>query len=49
MTYRIMQLHHGTVEFESTEKIGTTFRLIFPLLPSIAEPTPAIATEATKT
>jgi PAS domain S-box-containing protein len=49
MTYRIMQLHHGTVEFESAERIGTTFRLIFPLLPSIAEPMPEVATEATNT
>jgi len=31
MAYRIMQLHHGSVEFESAENAGTTFRLRFPL------------------
>jgi PAS domain S-box-containing protein len=32
MTYRIMQLHQGSVEFESEEKVGTTFKLTFPLV-----------------
>ena len=49
MTYRIMQLHHGTVEFESTENVGTTFRLTLPMLESVVEPTPEIITGATKT
>ena len=30
MTYRVMQLHNGSVDFDSS-KIGTTFRLHFPL------------------
>ena len=30
MAYRVMQLHNGSVDFESS-KIGTTFRLHFPL------------------
>jgi PAS domain S-box-containing protein len=31
MTYRVMQLHNGTVEFDSRPGQGTTFRLRFPL------------------
>jgi signal transduction histidine kinase len=34
MTYRVMQLHNGSVDFESVEGQGTTFRLHFPLLDS---------------
>lgn len=34
MTYRVMQLHNGSVEFESREGQGTTFRLRLPLLES---------------
>jgi len=30
MTYRVVQLHNGTIEFESAEGQGTTFRLQFP-------------------
>jgi signal transduction histidine kinase len=30
MTYRAVQLHNGTIEFESAEGQGTTFRLQFP-------------------
>ncbi len=50
MTYRVMQLHNGTVEFESNHgsgKSGTVFRLRFPLatereffLPEIAKKMP---------
>jgi PAS domain S-box-containing protein len=32
MTYRVMQLHNGSVEFESSDGKGTTFRLRFPLV-----------------
>jgi PAS domain S-box-containing protein len=34
MTYRVMQLHNGCVEFESREGQGTTFHLRLPLLES---------------
>ncbi len=34
MTYRVMQLHNGSVEFESREGEGTTFRLRLPLMES---------------
>ncbi len=32
MTYRVMQLHNGSVEFESYNGQGTVFRLRFPAL-----------------
>jgi PAS domain S-box-containing protein len=31
MAYRVMQLHNGSVEYDSVEGQGTTFRLRFPL------------------
>jgi len=31
MTYKVMQLHHGSVSFESAEGRGTIFRLRLPL------------------
>jgi signal transduction histidine kinase len=34
MTYRVMQLHNGSVEFDSEEGQGTTFHLQFPLADS---------------
>jgi PAS domain S-box-containing protein len=34
MTYRVMQLHNGSVEYETAEGRGTTFRLRFPLNPT---------------
>lgn len=34
MTYRVMQLHNGSVDFNSQEGQGTTFRLRFPLFAS---------------
>ncbi len=34
MTYRVMQLHNGSVQFESAAGKGTTFRLRFPALTS---------------
>ncbi len=46
MTYRIMQLHHGDIEFESAENQGTTFHLTFPLLQAAPEPAPEVVSEA---
>jgi signal transduction histidine kinase len=46
MTYRIMQLHHGDVEFDSAENQGTTFHLTFPLLEAAPEAAPEVASEA---
>src|SRR5581483_3320346 len=43
MTYRIMQLHQGSVEFESEEHIGTKFRLALPLVARQVENPPAVA------
>jgi signal transduction histidine kinase len=37
MTYRVMQLHNGSVEFESQDGLGTTFHLRFPAV-SASEP-----------
>jgi signal transduction histidine kinase len=34
MTYRVMQLHHGSVEFDTVEGQGTTFHLRLPLADS---------------
>ena len=39
MAYRVMQLHNGSVEYESVEAQGTTFRLRFPLFtPEVEAP-----------
>jgi signal transduction histidine kinase len=37
MTYRVLQLHHGTVDFRSAPGEGTTFDLSLPLLPARLE------------
>jgi len=37
MAYRVMQLHHGTVDFRSAPGEGTTFDLSLPLLPERLE------------
>jgi signal transduction histidine kinase len=37
MAYRVMQLHHGTVDFRSVQGEGTTFDLSLPLLPERQE------------
>lgn len=37
MTYKVMQLHHGSVSFESVDGQGTTFRLRLPLAGTEAE------------
>jgi signal transduction histidine kinase len=43
MTFRIVQLHNGTVEFTSDPLTGTTFRMRFPASENMSssEPTPA--------
>ena len=33
-TYQILQWHYGSVEFESAQGKGTTFRFLLPLAPS---------------
>jgi len=32
MTYRVVQLHNGSMDFDSVEGVGTTFRLRFPMV-----------------
>ncbi|HVZ16483.1 MAG TPA: ATP-binding protein [Terriglobales bacterium] len=39
MTYRVMQLHNGSVEFDSHDGLGTTFHL---RLPAVAVPEPVV-------
>ena len=46
MAYRIVQLHHGAVEFASEENVGTTFRLILPLLESPVTPVREMAAKS---
>jgi signal transduction histidine kinase len=41
MAYRVVQLHHGTVEFTSVPGHGTTFYLRFPIAESAGGPEPA--------
>ena len=45
MTYRIMQLHHGAVDFESAENVGSVFRLTFPLLEPAMDTIREVATK----
>jgi signal transduction histidine kinase len=47
MTYKVMQLHHGSVDFESVDGHGTTFRLRLPALPAIADPQRELAARKT--
>jgi signal transduction histidine kinase len=37
MTYKVMQLHHGSVDFESADGRGTSFRLRLPLLGAVTD------------
>lgn len=46
MTYRVMQLHNGSVEFESHDGVGTTFHL---RLPAIAAPEAAVTEVSMRT
>ncbi len=45
MAYRVVQLHHGSVEFTSIMEHGTTFYLRFPLAENLASSEPAVAPE----
>jgi signal transduction histidine kinase len=42
-TYQILQWHYGSVEFQSTEGEGTTFRFRLPLATASLEPEPEAA------
>lgn len=35
MTYRVLQLHNGALDFESTPGVGTTFRLLLPMIEDV--------------
>lgn len=37
MTYRVLQLHNGALEFESAVGEGTTFRFVLPLLAHVSD------------
>jgi signal transduction histidine kinase len=43
MAYRVMQLHNGSVEYDSVEGQGTTFRLRLPLSTEEVEPRQEVA------
>ncbi len=45
MTYRVMQLHNGSVEFESHAGKGTTFRLHLPLAAAHDQPPAELAAQ----
>jgi PAS domain S-box-containing protein len=47
MTYRVMQLHNGSVEFDSRDGEGTTFRLRLPAV-NIVDTTPATTAAVTQ-
>jgi PAS domain S-box-containing protein len=47
MTYKVMQLHHGSVDFESADGHGTTFHLRLPALPAAADPQRELAARKT--
>lgn len=46
-TYQILQWHNGSVEFESVEGQGTTFRFRIPLSPSILDTGSELAMDST--
>lgn len=47
MTYRVLQLHNGALEFESEVGKGTTFRFILPLMAITAEQGTQLTAEST--
>ena len=46
MTYRVMQLHNGSVEFDSHDGHGTTFHLRLPAVVTAEPPVPEITAES---
>ncbi len=48
MTYRVLQMHHGSVDFETETGQGTTFRLCLPLTASGKAPVAEAAAAARK-
>ncbi len=46
MTYRVMQLHNGSVEFDSRQGEGTTFRLHLPLAAAHDQPPAELAAQS---
>jgi PAS domain S-box-containing protein len=45
MAYRVVQLHHGSLEFDSVAGQGTTFYLRFPLLETTTSAEPSITAQ----
>jgi len=45
MTYRVMQLHNGSVEFDSRDGQGTTFHLRLPVVASTEGPVPEVTAQ----
>jgi signal transduction histidine kinase len=45
MAYRVVQLHHGSLEFTSIPEHGTTFYLRFPLTDTTTSEQPPVASE----
>jgi signal transduction histidine kinase len=45
-TYQILQWHYGSVDFESVDGRGTTFRLRLPLIETPTESLKEVATES---
>jgi len=43
MTYRVLQLHNGSIEFDSREGEGTTFHLRLPAVASMEAPLPELS------
>jgi signal transduction histidine kinase len=46
MTYRVMQLHNGSVEFDSRDGEGTTFHLRLPAVAATEAALPGMTAEA---
>ena len=46
-TYQVLQWHYGSVDFESVEGSGTTFRFHIPATGMALEPSPAYVEDTT--